>query len=174
MTSDRIWPSRCLRRCVPGYCIHLDAPGQPPTLNCTTSSVNTIHLQLGPVSIETRKGVFQTRRVPHNQNVQRHWSERAKWNVAWYDAVGWAWKEATSKNPTKLPLAFPQITVTLFHIHESDWDNAFASIKPLIDGLKVARVIEDDSPGEIPQPQVRQVKVNRRQDEHVEILVAPR
>ncbi len=124
-------------------------------------------LSLGEVCFGDRNP--RCRRIPHNQNARMHWAEKNRWNQAWYDAVWWAWKEATGKSPPKLPLHYPQITYTFFQIRQMDFDGMWGASKVLTDGLVRAGIIRNDSPADIPQPLLRQSRVLHLRHERVEI-----
>lgn len=100
-----------------------------------------------------------------------HWAARN--SCAWYDAVGWAWKAARGKSPPKLLLDYPQFTYVFFQTRTRDWDGLAGASKILTDGLKVAGIIRNDSPADIPQP-VLQEKFRCRADEHLEIRLEAR
>jgi hypothetical protein len=63
------------------------------------------------------------------------------------------------------------MTHTFFQVHEMDWDGLAAASKVLTDGLKIAGIIRNDSPKDIPQPILKQAKVEHIKDEHVEIQI---
>lgn len=63
------------------------------------------------------------------------------------------------------------ITVTIYATQVPDMDNAMASAKPIVDGLK-GLVIRDDSHDKC-DIRIRVQKVNHKNEEHVEVEVQP-
>ena len=112
-------------------------------------------IEVPPVAITSRRG--EKRRVPHSPNMilKMHWGNKKRWKDAWQESVYWALKEAG------VPLLKnPKITFKLYSYKTMDRDNAFGSIKPLLDGITNAGVIEDDSNKHC-TVEVEQIKVNK-------------
>ena len=132
-----------------------------------------IVLKLNPVTIGKRE--LKTRSIPCNDNQLRrmHWAERGKWAKAWKEEVGWAVKEFCSKTKQSVFSRHkkPAIQVIFYCIKTMDSDNSMAAIKPILDGLVVMEVIEDDSPAFVDILPVKQIKVSKREKEHVEIVI---
>lgn len=127
-----------------------------------------IKLKLGQVCVGKRK--ITCRRVPYNTaNRVMHWTKKAQWKKAWEEEVYWVVKE-NRKKLGKLPLKFAHIRINLSNIRLMDYDGAYASVKPILDGLRYADVIVDDSPKDI-DLEVKQFKVKHRVDEKVEIII---
>ena len=70
----------------------------------------------------------------------------------------------------KLPFKQAVITITLFTARLMDYDGAYGSVKPLLDGLVGAGVIRDDSPKYI-DLEVKQTKVKHIIEQKVTILI---
>lgn len=93
---------------------------------------------------------------PPNDNETRrwHWGRKAREARVWKDAATWASRDAYSRS--NLPGVFTPVRVEVefrYKVSRSrDRDNLVASLKPVIDGLKVARIIKDDSPEWMPYP----------------------
>ena len=120
-------------------------------------------LLLKPVSIKRRDGTYSVRRVPDSPlNSRIHWGERYRWTKAWKEEVGWTLKAARVNKP-----AFSKVVITLFTLRPMDEDNAVASVKPVIDGMK-GIAIEDDDPQHL-SLSVQTRKVEHRAEEHVQI-----
>ena len=66
------------------------------------------------------------------------------------------WKERVAKcfisDAPKSPLKKAQITCIRYSSRQSDYDGLVSSFKACIDGLKLAKVIEDDNPNVIGMP----------------------
>ncbi len=130
-----------------------------------------IKIKLGQVCIKKSGGKFECRRIPHNMSNQRmHWAVKSKWTNAWKEEVNGRVLEDRNKFG-KLPLKMPRITIYLYAVVQFDYDGAYNAVKPILDGLKrgYAGVIEDDSPKFITL-EVKQVKVDHKIDERVEIV----
>jgi hypothetical protein len=110
------------------------------------------------------------RRTPMNTaNVPMHWAVKSAWKKAWEQEV-WACIMEHKKEFGKLPYGKASIIVYLYNVRQMDTDGAYASCKPILDGLRYAGVIIDDSPRYITF-NVEQIKVNHKCDERVEILI---
>jgi hypothetical protein len=75
------------------------------------------------------------------------------------------------KGPSELPSALPSDRRHVREITQMNYDGLWPPSKPLRDALVRARVIQNDSPEDIPRPELRQMKVRHLRDEHVEILI---
>lgn len=135
-------------------------------------------LILGEACIEKSKGVFECRRTPHNMSNQRmHWVVKGKWGQAWKDEVLAAvlnWRKGAA-NSGKWPFDKHQkakVMVKMSKVALFDTDGAYNAAKPVVDGLKLAEVIEDDSTRHI-DLKVEQIKVDHKKEERVEIEVLP-
>lgn len=86
------------------------------------------------------------RRVPYNTaNRIMHWTVKAKWKKAWEEEV-WSAVQEHKKELGKIPYKFAAITIYLYQTRLMDYDGAYSSVKPILDGLRYAGVIIDDSP----------------------------
>ena len=104
-------------------------------------------------------------------NHRLHWAARHRWNKAWGEEV---WGRILSYGyPHLRSLAVPWecaiISITIYATHPPDYDNATASIKPIIDALK-GRIIRDDS-YKLLAVSVTLQKVKTKKEEHVELVV---
>ncbi len=104
-----------------------------------------IILEIKKVCIEVKKGQYECREVPHNMaNKRMFWRTKSKWNNAWKSEV--CVQVLAYRNQFgKLPLHMPSITVVLGHSHLFDIDGAYTAAKPVLDGIRIAGVIADDS-----------------------------
>jgi hypothetical protein len=68
------------------------------------------------------------------------------------------------------PLHKANIFITLYTCRLMDYDGAYGSIKPILDGLTDNGIIIDDSPKFI-KLNVTQIKVNKKCDERVEMEI---
>lgn len=105
--------------------------------------------------------------IPHNQNSRLFWATKKSWNDAWYMAV-WAAVQETKPKPYRHRAS---IEIVLRTIRYQDYDNAYGSVKPILDGLTRAGVIEDDGPEYIDLV-VKQEKVKHRKEQGIEIRLA--
>lgn len=127
-----------------------------------------IKLKLNQVCVGKRK--VTCRRVPYNTaNRAMHWTVKSLWKKAWEEEVYWAVIK-NRKSLGKLPIKFARIEVILSNTRLMDYDGAYASVKPILDGLRYAGVILDDSPKYI-DLKVKQMQVSHREDEGVEINI---
>lgn len=63
-----------------------------------------------------------------------------------------------------------RIEIIYYCVQEMDFDNAYTSAKPLVDGLVEAMIIPDDSPKFI-QLKVHCKKVKHRPEQRTEIII---
>jgi hypothetical protein len=87
-------------------------------------------------------------------------SWRAKWANAkkWKDLVYCA---IDRKDRPVKPLPKARLILTRISSNQPDFDGLTSSFKPVLDGLKMARIIEDDSPTNIGYPTYRWEKGKR-------------
>jgi len=127
-----------------------------------------ISVKLEKVCIETKKG-YECRFVPHSINTKMHWGKKHRWTEAWKTEVEWG----IYKNRRKfkeLPLHHARFEVVYHVVKFMDEDNLYASVKPIIDGLKKERggvLIDDDH--QHASYRVVQRKASRGDDQHVEL-----
>ena len=126
-------------------------------------------LILSQACIEFRKGIFKCRRIPYNMSNQTHihWTEKKKWTDAWHAAVLVAVSESTERPQN---LARAHITIILYKHQPFDPDGAVNAIKPVLDGLRYAHVIQNDTTKHI-KLSVKQKKVAHKNEERVEIEI---
>ena len=109
-------------------------------------------------------------RVPLSPNklLGKHWSAKAKEKKLWNDeiwlAVGTRWVrfEATGKR---------KVTITLYNARQYDRDNAWASVKPILDAMVALGLLVDDASSYC-ELQVLQEKSTRK-DKRTVIQVEP-
>ena len=131
-----------------------------------------LHLKLGQVCINKNKREFVCRYIPLNTaNRTMHWTMRSKWTNAWKAEV-MAQVQLNRKN-LKIPLEKAKIKIILNTARIMDFDGAYNSVKPILDGLKKgnAGIIIDDSPKYI-ELEVKQIKVDHIKDQFVEIIIS--
>jgi hypothetical protein len=97
-----------------------------------------------------------------------HWTERKKWSDAWHAAVLCAVIDSNQK-PNK-PYQKSKVNITFYGISLMDKDGSYNSAKPVIDGLRYAGVIYDDSEKYITLS-VKQKKVGHQKEEKIEIEI---
>ena len=103
---------------------------------------------------------FELEGLPKSQtNNYGHWRTRAKSKKDWEDRV----IAATITQWPKDPLTEAKLTFTRCSSSEPDFDNLVASFKPVMDGLVRARIILDDKPSVVGQPQYRWEKAAPKQ-----------
>lgn len=85
--------------------------------------------------------------LPEGPNVTKtwHWAKKAKKVKQWRVMAAWM----ASKHRPKTPFSKIELSIIRFSSQPMDADNAIASCKPLIDGLKDAKIIVDDNPNVI-------------------------
>ena len=114
------------------------------------------------------KGTFECRRTPHNMSNQRmHWAVKAKWAKAWQASILTALSELTTRPQT---LARADLTIIMYKVSLYDPDGAVNSCKDLIDGLRYANIITNDTVKHI-NLNVVQIKVGHKNEEKVEINI---
>src|SRR5665213_150669 len=119
-----------------------------------------IQFKVGPVYVGT-----QERRIPHNTNHRQHWAVRHRWNKLWQDSVqAGLWEN--KRRIGGVPYLKARVQITLHTMKLLDKDNAYASVKPIVDALKVYGVIVDDRLDCIDLT-VSQEQVKHRADEKV-------
>lgn len=117
---------------------------------------------VGPVSVGRA-----CRRIPHSANARLHWAVRNRWNRAWKDQAA---LEALAVRPGA-PYRKATVVITLRSIHLLDTDNAYACVKPIVDGLKGVLIVDDSLDHLVLQ--VQQQRVGKRNDEGVHVSVSP-
>lgn len=131
-----------------------------------------IHLKLGQVCISDTK----CRKVPHSPNRlnSMHWGERDRWKKAWQEEVWARWQEAKPKYTEilkLLPYKRATLEVSLFSVRPQDEDNAMASLKPIIDGLRYAGLIVDDDPARLRVKPITTIPIKTKGSEHLELTL---
>jgi Holliday junction resolvase RusA-like endonuclease len=69
------------------------------------------------------------------------------------------------------PIKKARITLTRFSSGTLDRDNMYFTFKPIVDGLVKAGVIEDDGFDQVKELYPHQVKIKRKEQSKVEVLV---
>lgn len=68
-----------------------------------------------------------------------------------------------------------RIRMVRYHAsHMLEWDNAYSSLKIVLDALRYASIIDDDSDAVIGKPEVDQVKVPHFREQRIEITITPK
>src|ERR1700722_1983018 len=84
-------------------------------------------------------------RVPLSPNrvLGKHWSAKAKEKKAWEKEL---WAAGSQFESWELIAQYKKrVTVTIYNIRRYDEDNAWASVKPILDAMKALRMIVDDA-----------------------------
>lgn len=94
--------------------------------------------------------ILEIPRVPCSPNdlLGRHWRFRSKNQSAWRDEVWYALCQAGYAR-LRVPLPKARVSIERISRHFLDPDNLVGSIKPILDGLRYAKVIENDTPEHI-------------------------
>lgn len=71
-----------------------------------------------------------------------HWGEKHRYADAWKDEVYWRLR---GRYPQLTIIERAILTVTICTTRPQDFDNAVASLKPVIDGLKGFAIRDDDA-----------------------------
>src|ERR1700745_363750 len=82
-----------------------------------------------------------------NRLLRMHWRARERLQDRWTHEI-WAalrGNEGLGKGPVE-PLLRAQVTIERRSPRELDTDNCYASMKPVVDSLKVLKLITDDNP----------------------------
>jgi hypothetical protein len=102
-------------------------------------------------------------------NHRQHWADRHRWGKQWKESVEASiWEN--KRKLGKIPYEKARVLVTLFTMKLLDKDNAYASVKPIVDALKIYGVIVDDRLDCIDLT-VGQVQVKHRADEKVTLEI---
>lgn len=132
-----------------------------------------VHIKLGQVCIG--KKTPQCRTIPHSPNYlnTKHWAIRAAWKDAWKEEVWARWQEQKKQFDVKLPFENANLTVWVFYSGVSqDMDNAFASLKPVVDSLRDCGIIINDDIKHLSLKQIKFVpclKVNQHIELNIEL-----
>ena len=90
----------------------------------------------------------QCRSTPHSPNTSMHWALRARWTKAWKEEVCWVILSCR-KALGKFPKEHLTLHIHLYQCKPMDTDNLYASVKPIVDGLKVnggcGLIVDDDA-----------------------------
>lgn len=94
--------------------------------------------------------ILEIPRVPCSPNdlLGRHWRYRSKNQNAWRDEVYYALMQSGNAR-LRVPFAKARVSIERISRGLLDPDNLVGSIKPVLDGLRYAKVIKDDSPEHI-------------------------
>lgn len=115
------------------------------------------------------------RKMPSGNDIKGyHWGHYRKtlWNI-------WAMELMRHRQPEGLNNYYRMLTINRHYCtshpdkrrkeREYDFDNYIAGMKPLIDSLKLNRLIEDDKPGKITHGGHRQIETS--EESYVEIIL---
>lgn len=80
--------------------------------------------------------------VPESLNkvLRMHWAKRKRYNDQWYVLIR-AQVRPTRKKAPKMKVVISQMRRRLL-----DKDNLYGSVKPIVDGMRYAGIIRDDTP----------------------------
>ena len=101
-----------------------------------------------------------------NTSDNRHWRARQRSKNMWYRAV---FVESFDRRPSQ-PLERARVRITRHSTREPDFDNLVQGGKFLLDGLTQCKIILDDKPSVIGQPEYRWEKAPPRKG-HVTVEV---
>jgi hypothetical protein len=92
--------------------------------------------------------VLEIPRIPESPNQLRrfHWRHRHRHDNLWKEEV---WYAVLITKPMGVPFAKAQITIDRRSHGQLDEDNLVSAMKPVIDALRHAQVIVDDTPAHI-------------------------
>lgn len=108
---------------------------------------------------------------PSFANRRGHWAVLARMKGHWRQQAGMVGKSA--RNAAQVgPATGPRVVTILMHraAFTLDMDNAFAAVKPVVDGLKDAGLIMDDTPALL-ELRVQQTRASHRKEQKTEITV---
>jgi hypothetical protein len=103
-----------------------------------------------------------------NGLLRMHWSKVSKIKARWKVLLLEAADRQRMKGPCHIKV------VRHYASQPLEADNAYASLKVLLDAMRYASIIEDDSLALIGKPEVDQVKVPHRKDQRTEIFITER
>lgn len=127
-----------------------------------------VKISIPRTSLGTRNPVW--RYFPHNLNTAMHYMTRHKWNQRWKEQVWGSVKENLQNFPKPMPYDKTEVQIVFNTCSFMDDDNAHTSAKPLLDGLKYAGVIKDDSHKHI-ELKVSQISVHKRDRQGIDIYI---
>lgn len=105
-----------------------------------------------------------------------HWAEKAQWKKSWEEEVFYAWQSVKQEYRDildRLPYKRSIINIYVFSIKSQDEDNAYGSMKGIIDGVVKVRIIEDDTI-DVLKTNIIHVPVRTRDAEHIELTIESR
>src|SRR3990172_7304854 len=109
------------------------------TMENSTKLKKPIEIWIRRVCIGNRTMVCRS--VPHGLNSKMHWAKKREWDMAWKEQVMWLIRE---QGRVVKPFEYARINVELRSIKPQDKDNAYGSIKPLIDATKGLVIVDDN------------------------------
>lgn len=153
--------------------------------------MNNLHLlkeqDIEEMNLELHPAICgrKIRRLPHGPNQRMHWALKARWTKAWQESVfdAWMYRKSLIDKPLK-PFGKAEVTVFLYCVKLKDKDNAYGSVKPIIDALRDYTeaeklkdcvrlgLIKSDDPEHL-ELKIEQIKVNHKRDEKVLINIKP-
>jgi hypothetical protein len=128
--------------------------------------MSTYQIELWPIQLGKRKPKRYP--LPLSLNARVHWGERAGVNHAWSEQMFFRCKAH------KVP-KLGRIIVEVEHhaIRSRDQDNLAASLKPILDAIVLAGVIEDDDEDHLQIKLRHSVKVHKKIHEKLLIFISP-
>jgi hypothetical protein len=93
----------------------------------------SIQFKVGPIYVDVKQ-----RRIPQGMNARLFWAQQHRWDKQW-KASGESRHFGEQKELGPMPYEKARVLVTLFTMKLLDKDNAYASVKPIVDTLKILR-----------------------------------
>jgi hypothetical protein len=132
-----------------------------------------IRLKLGKVCIGSNRS-YQCRAIPYSPNFinRKHWAVKAAWKKAWEEEIWGRWQEEKGNHKeTKFPLEDKAVLVIyIFCVKKQDIDNAYASLKGVIDGLVKCGILANDDYNHLTMT-IEFVPVKTLDAEHLELSI---
>lgn len=75
-----------------------------------------------------------------NKTLRMHWAKKRKLNETWQQ-----WVRAMLPEYFLEPMVRMRCTITLHHSRFYDKDNAYGAVKPVVDALRLWKLIRDDT-----------------------------
>lgn len=100
--------------------------------------------------------------------IRMHWTKLGKLKGRWKILV------LEAAKGKRMPGTCHVKVVRYYAYTMLEWDNAYSSLKIVLDALRHSGIIQDDSDAIIGRPEVDQVKVPHRKDQRTEIFITER
>ncbi len=120
-------------------------------------------------------GISRTtfRYIPLSPNQKMHWGLKARWTKAWQEEVYYRFMELsyrTREYYKNILRKTNEINIYLYTQSPQDEDNSYASIKPILDGLKGLVIFNDSREYVILKVLTQKVEKKTEQKVIIEIL----